>query len=313
MVSIQLTPFLLFSILLIILVISVLFGQYYQQKEGFTVLDKINKQPPQTPVILSVYSPTQPIYTIYPGIFFDKPTGNLIEFMPSFNGDSNSQKNASDDDIALYITSRNKKRAAYSGISTSAVAESLNIPKEEDYSNYDSWSVKTDDVTVAQKQIFYIGWGLNTYIHILHVGGFDFPFHMGTYKFDLKAPYIDPKTSNKQYLQADQIFALARSSDQDIVDYMRRITEEEGLVLMTNAITTKISDGDNDANKNTMIFNNDYDPSVSVFCLSAFIQFDLTNGNIIMLNKSTVPTQFYVYDRTGTKTGPWAIGATSGP
>ena len=82
--TIKITPFLLFLILLLVLVVAVLFGNWIKtnltwnsSKEGFVSFQNAAK--PIEYVSIPQYSRTNTPIKVYDNVFFDKINANLIE------------------------------------------------------------------------------------------------------------------------------------------------------------------------------------------------------------------------------------------
>lgn len=74
---IKITPIMLFSILLIVLVISVIMGNHFMNKEGFVSFQKSKKS--REIVYIPQYSTKKQVTKLADNMFFDSINGNLIE------------------------------------------------------------------------------------------------------------------------------------------------------------------------------------------------------------------------------------------
>ena len=151
----KITPFYLFLILLIILVVSAIFGKNNLLfKESFVSFQERSEVGDQ--LIIPTYSSTNKLHKLYDNLYFDSKNGNIIE-IDSPNYDSKNLDSDGNSIISTIITKRqdNNNSIKYLGNSS----HSRNVP--ESYittiaNTYTSYSYHTLSENTNQYCIIYI-------------------------------------------------------------------------------------------------------------------------------------------------------------
>lgn len=156
--SIKLTPFILFLFLLIILVISSLFGkQLMVEKEGFQ--EGLVNTTTLNSVSLTTYSTLNKVWDLYDNIYFDDKNGNLIEVSSNTTGNTSTSTSTivtkrSDYSSTIYVSA--------SGVNANVNSSTINeiTPK---YTSY-YYPSQTNNYNY---NVFYMPWSKDTFIHII--------------------------------------------------------------------------------------------------------------------------------------------------
>jgi len=160
--SIKLTPFILFLLLLIILVISSLFGkQLMVEKEGFqeqfqeglTTTTSLNS------VSLATYSANNKVWNLYDNIYFDDRNANLIEVSDNTTGNT-----------ATTITTIVTKRSNFSStiyVSASGVNQNLESSTINEITPKYTSGYYPSQTNNYNYNVFYMPWNKDTFIHII--------------------------------------------------------------------------------------------------------------------------------------------------
>jgi hypothetical protein len=163
--SIKLTPFILFLFLLIILVISSLFGKTLMVdnegfesdfQEGMTTTTSLNN------ISLPTYSSTKTVWNLYDNIYFDDRNGNLIEVSSTETATTGNTSTS----VSTIVTNR-------SNYSTTIYVTATDV-------NQDLQSSTINEITPKYKScyypsqtnnynynVFYMPWNKDTFIHII--------------------------------------------------------------------------------------------------------------------------------------------------
>jgi hypothetical protein len=214
--AIKLSPLMLFLLLLIVLVISIAFGNMLNL-EGFISFGYSNNtmDDMQIPQYSSAY-----VNKLYDNIFYDPKNGNLIEVDGVTYGNVVTGNTVS----TLYVTPRTNPNQTFqynvSEISTSTIDLSTTASTASSFSSY---MYPTQCPDTDKYSVFYIPFGTDTLVHIidnttkLNVGTFGYvngsmsqnpitsTINLGTYSSDtdsnndkmIEEPYYD--SSNKVY------------------------------------------------------------------------------------------------------------------
>jgi hypothetical protein len=158
----------LFLILLIVLVISIVFGNMMNLEsfvpfgQSVNVMDTINV--PQ-------YNKTKTVYKLYDNLYFDDKNGNLIEV------NSSSQVSGSSDLIGstinnILVTPRDgQSTTTYNNQLSGNTILSVNTDKSmvnSVQSSYTSWIYPTQTNSTDSYSTIYLPWRTNTFIHIIN-------------------------------------------------------------------------------------------------------------------------------------------------
>lgn len=265
--SIKITPLVIFLILLIVLVISVIFG-YRASEEGFTAY-QFTKQPIDNVWIpqYTAQSSSSTVYKLYDNLFFDNKNGNLIEVDASGNGSTANTDNTGSTITNVYVTTRatpgktSRYQINLSGgnVIPQDTTESLIASTPNSYQSlkYVSQSPNTDKYTV-----FYMPWNDSTYIHI--VDGTQPDKNIGTILFG------PANTIQDKFYTVDESINLS----------------------------AYIQDTDPSNNKSSV--DPSYNATRTVYQLSHTVKFDTQNANLII---NAGQAGYLVYNRTGTLGG----------
>jgi len=273
MSSIKSTPLVIFLILLIVLVISVIFG-YRANAEGFTSY-QFTKQPIDNVWIpqYTAQSSTSTVYKLYDNLFFDNKNGNLIEVDASGNGSAANSDNTGSTITNIYVTTRagpsqtSRYQINLSGgnVIPQDTTESLIASTPNSYQSfkYASQSPNTENHTV-----FYMPWNDTTYVHI--IDGPTGAKQIGTILFG-----PGNTIQKKFYTGADSSLNLSA--------YIK----------------------DTDPSNNKSNVDSSYNATSSVYQLSHTVKFDTQNANLII---NTGAPGYIVYNRNGNAE---AVGKTT--
>jgi len=272
--SIKTTPLVIFIILLIVLVISVVFG-YRASEEGFTAY-QFAKQPIDNVWIpqYTAQSSSSTVYKLYDNLFFDNKNGNLIEIDASGNGSTANTDNTGATITNVYVTTRaapthtSRYQINLSGgnVVPQDTTESLiaSMPNSYQSFKYVTQSPNTDKYTV-----FYMPWNDSTYVHIVQPNK-----NIGTILFGPANTIQD-----KFYAAADASLNLSAYNQ------------------------------DTDPSNNKSGVDPSYNATSSVYQLSHTVKFDTQNANLII---NTGAPGYFVYNRNGTVSPANPSGATNG-
>jgi hypothetical protein len=162
--SIKLTPFILFLLLLIILVISSLFGkQLMVEKEGFqeqfqegmTTTTSLNS------VSLATYSANNKVWNLYDNIYFDDRNANLIEVSAANNTSGNTSTTLST------IVTRRSNYSSTIYVSASGVSQNLETSTINEITPKYTSCYYPSQTNNYNYNVFYMPWNKDTFIHII--------------------------------------------------------------------------------------------------------------------------------------------------
>ena len=242
--SFKISPLILFLILLIVLVVSVIFGKLLNL-EGFVSFAQ-SKNSSET-IKIPQYSSTTNVYKLYDNIFVDNRNANLIEV------DSTTYGNAVGGNTDLtgtsitnvYVTSRDADTKRYASIVTNGVVSAVNTDKSRipaKAPSYNSFSYQTQSANTDKYSVLYIPWDTNTYIHVID------------------------NTTNTNI--GTFLFGTGSVMDQ---------------ILYTNSaisISNSVTDTDSDINK--LVKDTAYDANKHLYKLSANVNYDISNANLVI-------------------------------
>jgi hypothetical protein len=242
--SFKISPLILFLILLIVLVVSVIFGKLLNL-EGFVSFAQ-SKNSSET-IKIPQYSSRTLVYKLYDNIFIDNRNANLIEV------DSTTYGNAVGGNTDLtgtsittvYTTSRDADTKSYASIVTNGVVSAVNTDKSRipaKTPSYNSFSYQTQSANTDKYSVLYIPWDTNTYIHV-----------------------IDNTTNTNK-----GTFLFGSGSVMDQILYTNSVI----------SITNSVADSDPDINK--LVKDTVYDPNKYLYKLSANVKYDISNSNLVL-------------------------------
>lgn len=248
--AIKLSPLMLFLLLLIVLVISIAFGNMLNL-EGFISFGYSNNtmDSMQIPQYSSAY-----VNKLYDNVFFDPKNANLIEIDGTTYGNAVTGNTVTGNTVStLYVTPRTNPNQTFqynvSDITTSTVDLST-TPSTA--SSFSSFMYPTQSTNTDKYSVFYIPFGTDTLVHIIdnttknNIGSFGYvngsmsqnilssstTISLGTYSTDsdlnndkmIQETYYD--TSNKVY---------------QISKYVRYDISNSRLIVKTNAASNNLT------------------------------------------------------------------------
>ena len=242
--SFKISPLILFLILLIVLVVSVIFGKLLNL-EGFVSFAQ-SKNSSET-IIIPQYSPKTSVYKLYDNIFIDNINANLIEVDSTTYGNAvGGNTDLSGTSISnIYATSRDADTKRYASIVTNGVVSAVKTDKSlipTKTSSYNSFSYQTQSANTDKYSVLYIPWDTNTYIHVIDNTT---NTNIGTFLFGTGSVM-------------DQILYTGSS------------------ISITNSIT----DTDTDINK--LVKDTVYDANKHLYKLTTNVNYDISNANLVI-------------------------------
>ena len=242
--SFKISPLILFLILLIVLVVSVIFGKLLNL-EGFVSFAQ-SKNSSET-IKIPQYSSTTNVYKLYDNIFFDNNNANLIEV------DSTTYGNAVGGNTDLtgtsitnvYVTSRDADTKSYASIVTNGIVRAVRTDKSlinTKALSYNSFSYQTQSANTDKYSVLYIPWDTNTYIHVID------------------------NTTNTNI----GTFLFGSGSVMDQILYTNS----------TISIPNSVADTDPDINR--LVKDTVYEPNRYLYKLSANVKYDISNANLVI-------------------------------
>ena len=255
--SIKLTPFILFLFLLIILVISSLFGKRLMvEKEGLEhyFQEGMTNTTSLTHVSLTTYSTVNKVWNLYDNIYFDDRNGNLIEVSTINDTAGNLTTGNTNTSVSTIVTKRSNYSTTFY-VSASGINQNLESSSISEITPKYTSCYYPSQTNNYNYNVFYMPWNKDTFIHIID----------NINKKQLSTFLFSPGSETKSlyYSQPTNI---------DLTDY--------------------VSDNSNDNNK--MVIEPLYDDIKHVYQLSQYVKYDLVNSNLII---TTEPTRkVVVYD-----------------
>jgi len=285
MFGIKVTPFILFLILLITLVISMLFGNSWllsnkNRREGFVSYGYTNSDLMR--VTLSPYSSSKQVIYLYDNLYFDGDNANLIEVDSPYCGNvrvngatiGNIKCNDSTGSTIsnLWITNSVPATSQFQvsgtvnpGVTalatrttTSQIAQTM----------YLSSSTQLSKVSRYRYQVFTAYWGTDTYLHLLG---------------------LDPNAQNGMNIESffyNSAGNMMRSINYTPTSYTPNY----------NSVPASNMDQNNGKLYNdTGYAQNGYSTTVKIYQLSAYVKYDIVNGNVLI--GASNGRAYAIYDR----------------
>jgi hypothetical protein len=162
--SIKLTPFFLFLFLLIILVISSLFGKRLMiEKEGLEpdFQEGMTNTTSLTHVSLTTYSTVNKVWNLYDNIYFDDRNGNLIEVSTIDDTAGNT-----DTSVSTIVTKRSNYSTTFY-VTTSGVNNNLESSSISEITPKYTSCYYPSQTNNYNYNVFYMPWNKDTFIHII--------------------------------------------------------------------------------------------------------------------------------------------------
>jgi hypothetical protein len=270
MASIKLTPLFLFLIMIVVLVISYIFG--YKTEEGFVSYNQ--NQGSMYTVMIPFYSCNNTTAKLYDNLYFDPINANLIELDSSaFTG--NIDVNGASIRTVTVTPREGKTSEIYTAQITGNILVSQNTQlslRHPVISSYSSWVYNTTSTNTDKYSVVYIPFDDSTYIHVINTTP-TLPVQIGTYLFSSG----NTGSFNKTW-----------GSD----------------ATSLTGLTT--SGQDNDINNNKFISDPMYSVKNDLYQIGKYVKYDVSNGNLIIQSGDNAAKTLTVYDRNG-KTGA-AVG-----
>jgi len=267
--GIKLTPLLLFILILIVLVISVVFGRI-NKTEGFIAFQKDKSSLEK--VWIPQYAKTETVYKLNDNMFFDSRNGNFIEldaseYKESGQGATNAKNTTPIDrsgvtiDNVLVTHRDGLYTMIYNTKTNNGEPVDTDASKTTDIvSSYKSWRYDSQCPNTSKRNVLYIPWDKKTYI-IIREENINSENGPSIYMFD----------SNN----------IAEKKDLNIPDF-RFISQN---ILVDNTANVKV---------NEPLYNNK-----SVYTLGNIASYDINNGNILLTSDDK--TKIKLFDRNGSE------------
>jgi hypothetical protein len=176
----KLTPFVLFFIILLVLVISIVFMKNVNN-EGFIDFYYSSSPTDASSVLVPIYSTNYPISKLYDNLYFDKRNANLVALNGPYTGTSSTDAKTLS---SIAILTRNNSQ--YNSV-VNYTNPTTNI------TNYDSVESKVTSITENYKlmnlytgmpspyAVFYFAWNKDTYLHVIDISNNTNNRHMVSY------------------------------------------------------------------------------------------------------------------------------------
>jgi hypothetical protein len=214
-------------------------------------------------VIVPQYSTTKPVIKLHDSLFFDKSNANLLEIdSESYNGNVDLTGNTIS---RITVSPRIGATSTTYTVSTSdnVIPTGSNITtKSMTSKSYESKSEETDKYTT-----FYIPYLYQTYIHVLN-------------------------TTEKKQMTS---FMFGTGNTANNFEYKTGSSYDDTQLAQLESYVN-----DTDANNNTQVLNTDYSNTRKIFQLSKYVNFDMSNGNLIIFQGDGNDKKMNIYKRDRT-------------
>ena len=241
--AIKLSPLMLFLLLLIVLVISITFGNMFNL-EGFISFGYSNNSMDdmQIPQYSSAY-----VNKLYDNVFYDPKNGNLIEVDGITYGNAVTGNTVS----TLYVTPRTNPNQTFqynvSDVTTSTVDLSTTTNTA---SSFSSFMYPTQGANTDKYSVFYIPFGTDTLVHIIdnttkiNVGSFGYvngsmsqnpitsTISLGTYSSDTDSNN-DKMIQETYYDSSNKVYQISK--------YVRYDISNARLIVKNSATSNELS------------------------------------------------------------------------
>ena len=211
-------------------------------------------------VIVPQYSTTKPVIKLHDSLFFDKSNANLLEVdSEGYNGNVDLTGNTIS---RITVSPRIGTTSTTYTVSTSdnVIPTGSNITtKSMTSKSYESKSEETDKYTA-----FYIPYLYQTYIHILN-------------------------TTEKKQMTS---FTFGSGNAANNYEFKTGSTYDDSQLADLESYVN-----DTDANNNTEVLNTDYSNTRKIFQLSKYVNFDMSNGNVIIFQGDGNDKKMNIYKR----------------
>lgn len=198
--EIKLTPLVMFLLILSVLALSMIIGNYFvlkdqhdrRQMENFISFNYNATSHNGNSVRLAPYSTGHSIVEVYDSIYFDETNGNLLEIYGNIVSKRGISVGGNIDLTAKSINQLNvitrfnyevtyptsKLIASNGSMNSDAVKESRISPTPE---AYDAWTYITQNTANDSYSVIYIPWVEDTYIHVIDSAGNNILSMLDTY------------------------------------------------------------------------------------------------------------------------------------
>ena len=211
-------------------------------------------------VIVPQYSTTKPVIKLHDSLFFDKSNANLLEVdSEGYNGNVDLTGNTIS---RITVSPRIGSSSTTYTVSTSdnVIPTGSNITtKSMTSKSYESKSEETDKYTA-----FYIPYLYQTYIHVLN-------------------------TTEKKQMTS---FMFGSGNAANNYEFKTGSTYDDSQLAQLESYVN-----DTDANNNTEVLNTDYSNTRKIFQLSKYVNFDMSNGNVIIFQGDGNDKKMNIYKR----------------
>jgi len=281
--EIKITPFVLFLILLITLVISMIFGNSFifkKNKEGFVSFGYTNYDTMKVHIPQYSADTTKKVIYLYDNLYFDGRNANLIEVDSAYcgnvrvNGSSTNGNIECNDRLGtsitnIYVTTRDGNTESYptlynsNEIMLSRNTSESNIDMEASNTDY-SYLSKCDTISEMpgfKYQLFYVSWENDTYMHLI---GLDQTFGKG---HNIRSMYYN-NSNNIKYVDFTQ--------SHYIPGYLQSPLPNE------------------DSNNGKIYHDEIY--KKNIYQISKYVKYDIVSGYVIVSNPSE--KTYNVYNRS---------------
>lgn len=248
-------------IFFILLLLLIVVVIFCAPKEGFITFGY--SEDSLVDVIVPQYSTTKPVIKIHDSIFFDKYNANLLEVdSEGYTGNVDLNGNTIS---RITVSPRIGTTSTTYTVSTSenVIPTGSNVTtKSMTSKSYESKSDETDKYTV-----FYIPYLYQTYMHVLN-------------------------TTEKKQIAS---FMFGSGNAANNFEFKTGSSyDDTQLAELTSYVN------DTDANNNTQVLNTDYSNTRKIFQLSKYVNFDMSNGNLIIFQGDGNDKKMNIYKRDRT-------------
>ena len=273
----KLTPLILFLITLTVLVIAMLLGNSFLLKEGFEKKKKEkegfvsfqNALQENSNAYIPQYSKntSKTVLSLYDNLYFDTVNGNLIEVDSLPCG--NVRGNVTCNDVTgstinnIYISTRD----GYKTVKYTTLKNVDGSVKPQDVPEADvkqvtpinnEFSYITNSVNTDKYEVFYIGWGSETYFHVMDITDLAVPKNLYSYALN------------------DTLGLVGKSN----------------FLNSNSSIPTNTAGSNSDVNNGKTYTDLKYDADSTIYQLTKYVKYDFKRGNLILsdsaLNNITI-------------------------
>lgn len=194
----KVTPFILFIILLVVLVIAILFRNILPlySAEGFVSFS--NNINTLHPVVIPPYSTTSStVVKLYDNLFFDTLNANLIEVDSQPMGNTTTSNNTVLNEVYVTVRNGTTSTSSYKTPNSSQESKTGSINR-----SLQSWTYVSKSRNTSTYQVIYVAWELETFIHIVQLTN---PIK------NIASFYFTPTTDNSYMYPVDKNIVLTTS------------------------------------------------------------------------------------------------------